>query len=219
MSTKSGASLFALFAQRACGGAVVGTSRTLALRLCICAIFTAATLSIACAEGEGEANAFLLRLNAAISALNGQIGAQALEACAGFVASLLDVDAMAPVGAGRSWDEMSAVQRAVYRSALAARLARDCVAENKDNTGQPARLLGVRRAESCDFLFATRVEQSGAASHTIIWRLPAAPQRRSRAIDLQVDGRSTALSFRDDAERVFDRTGGDVEAVIRSLGR
>ncbi len=211
--------MFASSDRRACGRAVIGISPAQALLSCACAILAAAPLATAHAQSERDADLFLSRLNAAISALNGQTGAQALKACAGLVASLLDVDAMAPVGAGRSWEEMSVRQRAVYRSALAARLARDCVSENKDNAGQPSRLVGERRADNGDLLVATRVEQAGGTNHTIVWRFPAAPERRSRAIDLQVDGRSTALGFRDEAEQAFDRSGGDVEAVVRSLGQ
>jgi ABC-type transporter MlaC component len=211
--------LFVLSDRRGCARAATGISLSPALLSCACAILVVAPLAVAHAQSQRDAGAFLSRLNAAIGALNGQTGARALEACAGLVASLLDVDAIAPVGAGRSWEEMSVRQRALYRSALAARLARDCVSENKDNAGQPASLVGERRADNGDLLVATRVEQAGAAGHTIIWRFRAASERQSRAIDLQVDGRSTALAFRDEAEQAFERSGGDVEAVIRSLGQ
>ena len=181
-----------------------------------CAALLLSTLSVgASAADDARAQAFCTRLDAAIATLSDRSGAEAYRGCQKFVAELIDLDAVAVVGAGRAWETMAGAQRAAYRDALATRLPRDCGQGNKDNAGRPTTFVGTRRGEGGELLVATRAEKRDGESHTIVWRLPTAPQPRDRAVDLQIDGRSVSLTLREEANRAVDAA----EAATRSLQR
>ena len=192
---------------------------SLGLLLSLPAALFLSTAAVGAAGREVQAQAFLARINAAIEALANRAAPEVHRGCAAFVASLIDLDAVAAVGAGRAWEKMAGAQRAAYREALAARLSHDCVNDNRDNPGRPATLVGTRRGDDGALLVATQVQRSGGEMHTVVWRLPASPQSRDRAVDFQIDGRSVALTLRDEADRAFDAAGGDAEAATRSLRR
>lgn len=171
----------------------------------------------AVAQVDGAGQEFFSRIRATASALAGKSGDEALAGCTGLVRELLDLDQVARRAAGDVWQRMSEAQRTAYGAALQRGAARRCVEENRRSSGEAVILLGMRRAEDGDRLLATR---QGADSRTLIWRLPAnAGERRLRAVDLMVDGRSTVLTLRDETAASLQRANGNIDAMIEALGR
>jgi ABC-type transporter MlaC component len=161
---------------------------------------------------------FLHRVEQAVSSLAGKTGAGAQAACLDLVRSLLDLDTVARQAAGETWSRMTKAQRAKFVAAVGRRAARECVVQNRNSSGAPVAFVGLRSATGGDRLLATRVDQKNGAHRTVVWRLKAgaAPLQ---AIDLLVDGRSTALTLRDEVKAILDRTNGDIDALITTLGR
>src|SRR6478672_2129764 len=89
------------------------------------------------AQLDAPSQAFLQRLNGAITSLDGKGGKSAFSACLSFVRSLMDVDAIARRAADDAWQRMTTAQRAAFRAALERRAAGNCVGENANNSGEP----------------------------------------------------------------------------------
>jgi len=161
---------------------------------------------------------FLHRVDRAVLSLAGKTGAGAQAACLNLVRSLLDLDTVARRAGGETWNRMTKAQRAKFVGAVGRRSARECVVQNRNNSGAPVAFVGLRSATGGDRLLATRVDQKNGAYRIVVWRLKAgaAPLQ---AIDLLVDGRSTALTLRDEVKAILDRTNGDIDALIATLGR
>jgi hypothetical protein len=188
-------------------------------------IVTAASIvlafsSVAHGQTDPAIRDFFLRVDRAVGSVTGKTGASAQTECLGFVRALLDVRSVAQRAAAGVWNRMSAAQRSGFREAVERRAARECVAQSRNNDRAPVLFVGVRSASGGDRLLATRVEQKSRAGRTVVWRLPAsgAPSPL-RALDLLVDGRSTVLTLRDEVSDILDRKNGDIDALIKTLGR
>ena len=159
---------------------------------------------------------FLAVINRNIVALAGKNEAQSERICAQIMASALNVDAVTISAAGRAWDRMSPQQRKTYRGAIEQRLVRDCVSRNRNNRGVPLAFVGLRTGEGGDRLLATR-SGTDTESHIVIWRLRGGAQKL-RAIDILSDGRSAAISFRDETNALLDRHSDDIDSMIQAFG-
>jgi ABC-type transporter MlaC component len=161
---------------------------------------------------------FVARVNRAVYALAGKSGTAAETACRDLIRSLLDVDSIGQRAAAGAWDRMSGAQKARYLRATEARMAHECVRQNRNNSGAPIVVVGLRSASGGEWLLATRVDQTDAAARTVVWRLGqgGAP---IRARDVLVDGRSTMLTLRQEVSDILDRTNGDLDGLIQTLAR
>jgi hypothetical protein len=176
------------------------------------------TTTLAFAQDDPAVSDFFTRVNRAVYSLAGKSGAAAETACNGLVRSLLDVDSIAQRAAADAWNRMSGGQKARYLRTVEGRAARECVLQNRNNSGAPAVFLGLRPASGGDRLLATRVDQKDSGARTVIWRLgPGGAPLRAR--DLLVDGRSTALTLRREVSDILARTNGDIDALIATLNR
>ena len=167
------------------------------------------------AQLDAASQAFLQRLNGAITSLAGKAGKSAFSACLSLVRSLMDVDAIARRAADDAWQRMTTARRAAFRAALERRAARNCVGENANNSGEPVVVLGLR-GKGAERLLATSAKQKGGGSgRTVVWRLPSGG---GRAVDVLVDGRSTALSLRDEVKQIL-QGGADINTLIATIGQ
>lgn len=170
------------------------------------------------AAAEPAVDDFVARLEATIGSVTPGDAAGARAACARLVRQVFDLEAMAPVTSAGTWAKMSAVQKEAYRDGLAGRAARDCASRRNEFAGQPLRLAGVRDGKGGDRYIAVRAVREEGSGRTLIWQVRGDAAGRLRAVDLTVNGRSLALAAQRDAKAVLQNGGGDLQALIRSLG-
>ena len=186
-------------------------------RLFIIASFLATFfLPAIAAEADSAVTAFVNRINATVSPIEPGDGASIRAACAKLVAQTFDFNAMAPAIADGAWSRMNGEQRSAYVQGLQRRAAADCASHGNEIAGNTVELVGVREGDGGDHLVAVR--QSQGRGRTVIWQVRKTAAGSLRAVDMTVDGRSLAVSARRDASDVLNRTGGDVTALIRSVG-
>ena len=177
-----------------------------AARLSLISFATAALLSTqALAASDVAVDDFVKRVNAAISSGDAQ------GACRKLVGQIFDLDAMAPNTSAGAWTKMSAAQKAAYRAALSRQATGDCVSRASDFVGQTLDLVGARSGEGGDRFIATK-----GKGRTLIWQVRGTD--RLRAVDISANGRSLVVKARNDAKAILQRTGGDLQALIASVG-
>ena len=186
------------------------------LDLAICCLsLVLAAGAVAVAADRGVA-AFVDRINATVAKAEPGDRKAIGAACATLVKQSFDIDAMAPTIAGEAWARMDAAQRARFSRGLARRAAEDCASHGNEIAGNAVDIVGVRAGEGGDRLVAVR--QSKGRGRTIIWQVHEGAGGALKAVDMTVDGRSIAASARSDAKAVLKRTGGNVIALLRSVG-
>ena len=162
--------------------------------------------------GDWAVDDFVGRVNATVGSLEPGDAAGARAACARLVDQAFDIDAMAPAASAGAWPRMSAAQKTAYRNGLAQRIASDCVPRSLDFAGQAMELVGVRQGEGGDRFVAVR-----AKGKTVIWQVRGSS--RLRAIDVSANGRSLVIAAQRDAKAILKNSGGDLQALINSVGR
>jgi ABC-type transporter MlaC component len=170
------------------------------------------------AQSDAAVDEFVGRVNATIGSVKPNDASGARAACSRLVQQAFNLDAMAPVTSAGTWAKMNAAQKKSYREGLAERAADDCGDRRKEFAGQSMKLVGVREGKSGDLFVAVRAMKQGGNGRTLIWQVRADGGGRLRAIDLSVNGRSLALSAQRDAKAVLQKSGGDLQALIRSVG-
>lgn len=175
-------------------------------------------LSIAlCIAGAGAAaadaavDAFVGQINATIGSISPGDPAGASSACTRLIRQSFDLDAMAPTASAGTWKRMNSAQRSAYRSGLARQAARDCASRSGEFAGQKMQFVGVRTGDGGDRFIAVK-----AKGRTLIWRVRGSG--RLRAIDLTVNGRSMVNAAQREAKAILQRSGGDLQALIKSVG-
>ena len=88
---------------------------------------------------------------------------------------------------------------------------RDCVSRSRDFAGQAMELVGVRTGEGGDRFVAVK-----GKGRTAIWQVRG--KSRLRAVDVSVSGRSLVVAAQKDAKRILQNSGGDLQALIDSVG-
>jgi ABC-type transporter MlaC component len=167
-------------------------------------------------EADGAVSAFVDRINATVGPVAAGDRKAIRAACATLVGQAFDIDAMAPDIVAEAWDRMDAGQRAAYSHGLARRAAADCASHGGEIAGKAVEIVGVRAGEGGDRLIA--VKQSKGRGRTVIWRVRQKSGGALKAVDMTVDGRSLAASARRDANAILKKTGGNVIALLRSVG-
>ena len=168
------------------------------------------------AAADGAVAAFVEGINATVGPVKPGDRKAIGAACATLVRQSFDIDAMAPAITGEAWSRMDSGQRARYARGLARRAADDCASHGNEIAGNAVDIVGVRTGEGGDRLIA--VKQSKGRGRTIIWRVHEGSGGALKAVDMTVDGRSIAASARSDAKAVLNQTGGNVIALLRSVG-
>ncbi len=153
-------------------------------------------------------------IGAETAELAGKSDTAASAICARLSASLIDLEAVAKVGAEKIWNGMSRAHRDAYRDATLRWIVRRCVEHNHDNSGEKPEVVGLRVGESGDRLLAM---QSREPPRFAIWRLRGAKQLR--VADIVVDGVSMSLTLRDATNALLDQTNNDIDATTRAIGR
>ncbi len=202
---------------------VISRMRAMTGRLSFRSIHTglavAALLSLASNPATGADNAvdaFIGRINATVAPVKAGDRAAIRAACSSLIAQAFDFDSMAPSIAGEAWSRMNAKQRAAYTGGLSRRAVSDCAAHGNEVAGNVVELVGVREGQAGDRLVA--VKQSKGRGRTVIWQVRATADGTLRAVDMTVEGKSLAAGARRDAKAVLKKTGGDVTALVRSVG-
>jgi ABC-type transporter MlaC component len=160
--------------------------------------------------------AFVDRINQSVEAINPSDRSAIRAGCATLIARTFDLESMAKSITGEAWTRMSAKHRAAYIQGLAKRATGDCTKSGREIAGNLVELVGVRAAPDGDSNVAVR--QSRGKQRTVIWRVRSGSGGELKAVDMTVDGRSLATLARRDAKAILDSSGGDVTALVRSVG-
>jgi ABC-type transporter MlaC component len=139
------------------------------------------------------------------------------EFCVTVIGSFFDFGAMARVTSVGTWDRMNPNQQRAYRVAFLGRVRRDCVYRNSDFSREPLTFVGTREGLGGDRLIATQASKEGQPGRTIVWRTRPDSKGRLRGVDLIVDGRSLAITARDEAKAILDHGDGNIDVLIKSL--
>jgi hypothetical protein len=169
------------------------------------------------AQTSPQVNEFLTQLNTHLAVMVHQSAGEVSIGCARLTTSSVNIDAIAHGAGADIWSRMTPQQRGAYRAVIERRAVRECVHQNRDHTGAPLTLVGMRQGQSGDWLLATRSSHAGG-SHNVIWRLRDDGQRL-RAVDILFDGRSTILIFRDETKNLLDRYNGIIDMMIEAFDR
>ncbi len=159
----------------------------------------------------GEFVATIVRQTAELA---GKSDAAADAICTRESAALVDLDAVAKVGAEKIWNSMSPAQREAYRGAAARWIVRKCVEQNHDNKGERPKVIGLREGGAGDRLLATQTQDPPRFA---IWRLRGA--KRLRIADVVLDGVSMSLTLRDQTNALLDQTNNNIDATTKAVGR
>jgi ABC-type transporter MlaC component len=160
--------------------------------------------------------AFVDRINQTVEAINPSDRSAIRAGCASLIERTFDLESMAKSITGEAWTRMSAKHRAAYVHGLAKRATGDCTKSGREIAGNLVELVGVRAAPDGDSNVAVR--QSRGKQRTVIWRVRSGSGGELKAVDMTVDGRSLATVARRDAKAILDSSGGDVTALVRSVG-
>lgn len=137
---------------------------------------------------------------------------QARAVCRRAVDDNLDFDGFLAEARIRILSDMSDRQRKAYRSAAQRWLVRNCV--DRTLGREQLDFAGLRTGDNGDRLLATRSSQS---AHMIVWRLRG--KDKLLAVDLIVDGTSTAQRLRSDTADQLRASRDNVDAMMSVLGR
>ena len=171
------------------------------------------------AQSDPAIAEFVARIDHSIRSIAAAPSDEQIRAiCVSFIRLALNLDAMASAASAGTWDRMTPQQRAGYRTAFERRLARDCIFQNRQYRGESLTVLGVRRGDGGDRLVATQLGRPAQPGRLVIWRLRPGPDRKLRAVDILLDGRSMVISMSDEARSILDRANGDIDALLGSMG-
>ena len=168
------------------------------------------------ASADDAVAAFVARINAAVAPIKPGDRSAIRKACAALVAEAFDFQTMGAMIAGEVWGRMNQQQRSAYVDGLSRRAVSDCASHGNEMAGNLLVLVGTRPGPDGDSMVA--VKQSKGRGRTIIWQVRADAGGALRAVDMTVDGKSLATDARRDAKAVLKKTGGDVTALVRSVG-
>jgi ABC-type transporter MlaC component len=170
------------------------------------------------AGAQAPVDAFVAKVTDGIAGIHTQAGgdaAKTLTGCSDFLASVLDLPAMAKTAGREGWEKMSAEQRDAYEKAFAHKLATECARELAKYGGEPITLAGVRTMKSGEKLATLRLGPPEKA-RMIAWQLRGAGDTVS-AVDVLFEGHSAMILAREDFRAVLRATHGNFDAVIESL--
>lgn len=134
-------------------------------------------------------------------------------ACSTLIGQALDLEAMAPRASYDAWTSMNQAQKATYLDALAARAVRDCASRGKEVAGAQVKVAGVRGGKNGETQIGVR--RADGQGKTAIWTFASG----ARAIDVIVDGNSLVTNVRSQARQILEESPGDVNRLIKALGR
>ena len=172
------------------------------------------------ARAQSPVDAFVAKVTDGITGIHTKAGgdaAKTLTGCSEFLASVLDLPAMAKTAGRDGWEKMSAEQRDAYEKAFANKLATECARELAKYNGEPITLAGVRNMSGSDKLATIRLGPPEKA-RMIAWQLRG-PNDAPTAIDVIFEGHSVMIKAHDDFLGVLRANHGNIDAVIESLRR
>jgi phospholipid transport system substrate-binding protein len=170
------------------------------------------------ARAQSPVDAFVTKVTDGITGIHTQAGgdaAKTLTGCSEFLASVLDLPAMAKTAGRDGWEKMSAEQRDAYQKAFANKLATECARELAKYNGEPITLAGVRAMKSGEKLATLRLGPPEKA-RMIAWQLRTTGDTVS-AVDVIFEGHSAMIKAYEDFRSVLRANRGNIDAVIESL--
>src|SRR5262249_15281366 len=141
------------------------------------------------ARAQSPVDAFVAKVTDGITGIHTKAGgdaAKTLTGCSEFLASVLDLPAMAKTAGRDRWEKMSAEQRDAYEKAFANKLATECARELAKYNGEPVTLAGVRSMKSGEKLATLRLGPPEKA-RMIAWQLRTTGETVS-AVDVIFEG-------------------------------
>jgi ABC-type transporter MlaC component len=183
------------------------------------AVAGAQTLALPClARAQAPIDAFVAKVTDGITGIHTKAdgdAAKTLTGCSEFLASVLDLPAMAKTAARDGWEKMSAEQHDAYEKAFAQKLDKECARELAKYNGEPITLAGVRTMKSGEKLATLRLGPPEKA-RMIAWQLRSTGDTVS-AVDVIFEGHSVMNKTREDFRAVMRASRGNIDAVIESL--
>jgi ABC-type transporter MlaC component len=170
------------------------------------------------ARAQSPIDAFVAKVTDGITGIHTQAGgdaAKTLTGCSEFLASVLDLPAMAKTAGRDGWEKMSAEQRDAYEKAFSKRLATECARELAKYKGEPITLAGVRNVANGEKLATIRLGPPEKA-RMIAWQLRGTGETLT-AVDVIFEGHSAMINAHDDFLRVLRANRGNIDAVIESM--
>ena len=170
------------------------------------------------ARAQSPIDAFVAKVTDGITGIHTQAGgdaAKTLTGCSDFLASVLDLPAMAKTAGRDGWEKMSAEQRDAYEKAFSKRLATECARELAKYKGEPITLAGVRNVANGEKLATIRLGPPEKA-RMIAWQLRGTGETLT-AVDVIFEGHSAMINAHDDFLRVLRANRGNIDAVIESM--
>ena len=170
------------------------------------------------ARAQSPIDAFVAKVTDGITGIHTQAGgdaAKTLTGCNEFLASVLDLPAMAKTAGRDGWEKMSAEQRDAYEKAFSKRLATECARELAKYKGEPITLAGVRNVANGEKLATIRLGPPEKA-RMIAWQLRGTGETLT-AVDVIFEGHSAMINAHDDFLRVLRANRGNIDAVIESM--
>jgi len=193
-------------------------SRTNHVRKTTVYLSIAGALALAAvARAQAPVDAFVAKVTDGITGIHAQAGgdaAKTLTGCSEFLASVLDLPAMAKTAGRDGWEKMSAEQHDAYEKAFAQKLATECARELARYNGEPITLAGVRNMGG-DKLATVRLGTPEKA-RMIAWQLRGTDEAVS-AVDVIFEGHSAMIKAHGDFVGVLRANRGNIDAVIESL--
>ena len=193
-------------------------SRTNHVRKTTVYLSIAGALALAAvARAQAPVDAFVAKVTDGITGIHAQAGgdaAKTLTGCSEFLASVLDLPAMAKTAGRDGWEKMSAEQHDAYEKAFAQKLATECARELARYNGEPITLAGVRNMGG-DKLATVRLGTPEKA-RMIAWQLRGTGDTLS-AVDVLFEGHSVMIKAYGDFRAALRANRGNIDAVIESL--
>ena len=169
-------------------------------------------------RAQAPVDAFVTKVTEGIAGIHKQAegdAAKTLTGCSEFLASVLDLPAMAKTAGRDAWEKMSAEQHDAYEKAFAQKLATECARELATYNGEPITLAGVRSMKSGEKLATLRLGPPEKA-RMIAWQLRGTGDTVS-AVDVLFEGHSVMIKAYGDFRAALRANRGNIDAVIESL--
>jgi ABC-type transporter MlaC component len=173
------------------------------------------SLSTAAAPAASP-ESFVARSQERFEAIRARSGEASRRAdCSAFVVTAFDLSHLTRAAAGRRWDELGPALHSALAAAISRRMVNECTNILDRPEQGPAVVRRVRQISG-----AVRVTaQLQDTGRVFVWTLRHGGAWGFKALDLIVDGRSVAVTLRDEFEAQLSIRGGDARMAINDLAR
>jgi ABC-type transporter MlaC component len=195
--------------------------------LSVIAIAASALIAAVPARAQDEeVDDFVATLDAIVQSIDAQDDdgtAREIARCRELVSRILEIETMARIAIGVTWERMSTQQKAAYRGAFETRMASLCVRSMRAFRSQKVILAGTRPTSNGERMVTTNFLLKNNGERLVTWRLrgrtAVPPNTPLRAHDVIADGSSAVATARSEFSAVLESNNGNIDALIASMQR